>query len=73
METFLQQHQTGITNRLYATKHQSDHPSKIGKGIFPDAFLDTGSRIQPAAYLQHIALFFIQPGFQLYPGTQFSF
>ena len=51
MDSFSPRHLSGITNQLYATKHQVIHPAKIGEGLFPDAFLGTGRRVQPSSYL----------------------
>jgi hypothetical protein len=45
MESFWWRHLSGITQtRLYA-ELKSCHPSKIGKGICPNAFLGTRSML----------------------------
>lgn len=44
MESFWPGHLPVITTQLYA-KHKSAHPSEIGEGFIPDAFLGARSRV----------------------------
>lgn len=50
MKSFTQQHLPKITSQLYA-KHKDNHPSKIGKGFFTNAFLGASNSFQPADHL----------------------